>query len=262
MTVDRRERAAVHARAFRALHVPAAPLVLFNVWDAASAMVVASQGAKALATSSAAVGVAHGFGDGEGLPLWLAAQNVERISARHDLPLTVDIESGYGLSPRNVTDTVMLILGAGACGFNIEDQVIGKKSLFSIEEQASRIAAARDGAQAAGVEAFINARTDVFLQNPAAEHGRLVDDVVARGRAYREAGADGLFVPGLTSIDLIGRLCRELPIPINVMILPNLPERAELARAGVARISYGFAPMQGMMRALTTAAREALQSQQ
>lgn len=259
MTVNRRERAATHARLFRALHVPGAPLVLFNVWDAASAMVVASQGARALATSSAAVGVAHGYGDGEGLPLWLVAQNVERISARHDLPLTVDIESGYGALPRNVTDSVMLILGAGACGFNIEDQVIGKKRLFPVNEQAERIAAARDGAQAVGVDAFINARTDVFLQNPAADHGKLVDDAIARGRAYREAGADGLFVPGLTSSTLITLLCRELAIPINVMIVPNLPERAELARAGVARISYGFAPMQGMIRSLTAAAKEALQ---
>ena len=153
----------------------------------------------------------------------------------------------------------MLILGAGACGFNIEDQVIGKKSLFPIAEQAGRIAAARDGARAAGVEAFINARTDVFLQNAAADHDKLVDDAIARGRAYHEAGADGLFVPGLTSLELIALLCRELPIPINVMILPNLPERAQLAEAGVARISYGFAPMQGMMRALKAAAKEALQ---
>jgi 2-methylisocitrate lyase-like PEP mutase family enzyme len=152
---------------------------------------------------------------------------------------------------------VLLMIEAGACGINLEDQIIGEKTLYSPAEQGPRIAAARDAARLLGVQAFINARTDVFLKAKAVDHAALLDDALARGRAYADAGADGLFVPGLVDRDLIRRVCSESKLPVNVMIMPGLPSAKELAGLGVARISYGYASMQQIMLALKSAAAAA-----
>ncbi len=247
------------AHAFAALHVPGKPLVLFNVWDAGSAKAMAGAGAKALATGSWSVAAANGFGDGEKIPLDLVMGNFQRIVQSTALPVSVDIESGYGKTPDEVGRTVARTLEAGAVGCNLEDSFPENGKLRDAAEQVARIRAARKAAEAAGIPYFINARTDVFFQKPAAEHdAAMVEVALQRARLYAEAGASGLFVPGLVGSELIKRLAAASPLPVNVMVATGTPGLAELARAQVARVSHGPGPYLTAMRTLTEAARSAL----
>lgn len=247
------------ARAFAALHVPGKPIVLFNVWDPGSAKAVAQAGAKALATGSWSVAAAHGFADGEKLPLDLALDNFRRIAESTALPVSMDIESGYGKTPEEVGRTVARTLEAGAVGCNLEDSVPADGTLRSQDEQVQRIRAARQAAEAAGIPYFINARTDVFFQGPAKPHdAALLETALARAKAYAEAGASGLFVPGLVDKELIERLCGASPLPVNVMMSKDMPGLAVLAEMGVSRVSHGPGPYLSAMRALTEAAKVAL----
>lgn len=247
------------ARRFHALHVAGAPLVLFNAWDAGSARAVADAGASAIATGSWSVAAANGFADGERLPRSLAMDNLCRIVAAVTLPVTVDLESGYGDAPEAVAATVAAALEAGAVGCNLEDSFPGDGALRDTAEQVARLAAARSAADAAGIALHINARTDVFFQRPAEAHDMaMVDDALQRARAYADAGASGLFVPGVVAEPLIARLAAESPLPVNIMTLPGVPDRKRLAELGVARISHGPGPYLGAMRWLTEATRAAM----
>src|ERR1700723_482931 len=190
------------AHRFRKLHVAGEPLVLFNIWDPGSAKAVAKGGAKALATSSWAVSEACGYSDGEHTPLNLAIDNLRRITDATDLPVTVDLESGYGDTPDKVGETVAFAIKAGAIGCNIEDSFPENGSLREIAHQVERLRHARKAADRTDVSFFVNARTDVFLSQK--RHGAtLLASALERARAYAEAGADGLFVPGLNDLGLI-----------------------------------------------------------
>lgn len=251
--------ATTKAKTFRALHVRGDPLVLFNVWDVGTARIAAAAGARAIATASWAVAAAHGYEDGEALALETALQNLTRIVGAIDLPVTVDLESGYGRSPAQVAETVARALGVGAVGFNLEDQIIGEAGLFDVAAQGERIRAARKAADAAGVAAFVNARTDVFLKagSEVSAH-TLLNQAIERARAYHDAGADGFFAPGLVDAAAIRRLCEASPLPVNIMALPQAPDRTALAELGVARISYGPGPYQAAMARFTELAEAAL----
>lgn len=238
------------AKAFAALHRPGAPIVLFNAWDAGSAATIAGAGARAIATGSWSVAAANGFADGEALPLALAIANLERIVAAVDLPVTVDLEGGYG----EPAATAGAAMAAGAIGCNFEDQRVGADGLYPIDTQAERIHAIREGAAKAGLSFFINARTDLFLKAPPQEHEGLVDAALDRARAYGEAGADGFFVPGLVDERLIATVCSKSPLPVNVMMMPSAPPARRLAEIGVARISHGPGPYRLVMQALASAA--------
>jgi 2-methylisocitrate lyase-like PEP mutase family enzyme len=247
------------AETFRNLHAPGDPLVLFNAWDAGSARAIAAGGAKAIATGSWSVAAAHGYQDGQNLPLDLAIANLERIVAAVDLPVTIDLEAGYGAAPAAVAESVRRAIKAGAIGFNLEDQVIDGDALYSIDEQVARIRAARAAAEQLAIPAFINARTDVFLKADPSKHDvALLDAALTRAAGYAGAGASGLFVPGLVASDLIGKLCAASPLPVNVMVLPALAPPAQLAKLGVARISHGPGPYRLAMQFLEKSAREAL----
>jgi 2-methylisocitrate lyase-like PEP mutase family enzyme len=244
------------AIAFRALHVKGDPIILFNIWDAGSAKAVAKQGAKALATGSASVAMAFGFADGEKMPLDLACENFARIVAATDLPVTMDLEGGYGVDAATVSASVTAGLKAGAIGLNFEDQIVGGEGMHAMDAQAVRIAAARKAADDFGVPAFVNARTDVFLKaKPETHSDAMLDEAIARAAAYADAGADGFFAPGLKDEAMIERLCREVALPINIMALPGTPPNEKLAALGVARISYGPVPYRQMMAALGEAAQ-------
>lgn len=237
---------------FAALHVPGAPLVLVNVWDAGSARAVAAAGAKAIATGSASVAAANGYSDAEALPLDLALGNARRIVGAVDLPVSIDFEGGYAVDPGAVASNVALLAATGAIGCNFEDQVIGGSGMHAAQTQAARIAAIR---AATGPDFFINARTDIFLQAPAETHDAAkVDHAIARAHAYAAAGASGFFVPGLADLDLLARVCRESPLPVNFMAFPGAPDAAAVAAAGVARISHGPFPFRAAMRAVEAAA--------
>ncbi|HET6434594.1 MAG TPA: isocitrate lyase/phosphoenolpyruvate mutase family protein, partial [Xanthomonadaceae bacterium] len=227
---------------------------------AGSARAVAEAGAAAIATGSWSVAAAHGVEDGEHLPLAVALDNLRRIvAAVGELPVTVDLESGYGDAPAAVAATVSAALEAGAIGCNLEDSFPADGSLRAVADQAARLAAARAAADAAGVTCFINARTDVFFQKPASAHDpAMVDAALERARAYADAGASGLFVPGVVAEPLIARLAEASPLPLNVMATPASPGRARLAELGVARISHGPGPYRGAMAWLRDAARAAM----
>jgi methylisocitrate lyase len=247
------------ARLFHSLHAKGQPLVLCNAWDAGSARVVADTGAAAIATGSWSVAGANGFEDGERMPFPLALDNLRRIVGAVAQPVTIDLESGYGEAPDEVAATVAAALRAGAVGCNLEDSFPANGRLRDTAGQVERLAAARAAANEARVAMFINARTDVFFQKPAAAHDMaMVEDALQRARAYADAGASGLFVPGVVAEPLIARLAEASPLPLNVMVMPGVPGRARLAEQGVARISHGPRPRRGAMQWLAEAARAAM----
>ena len=236
------------ARRLHALHHGPQPLLLFNVWDAGSAKTIAACGAEALATSSWAVAAAHGLDDGERLPLDATLEVIARIATVSDLPLTVDLERGY----RDPAATVERAIDAGAVGCNLEDGL--ESGLRATSEQAALIAQARATADAADLPFFINARTDQFLQQPAATHDtQMVEQVLERAQAYAAAGANGLFVPGLVQPALIEALVARSPLPVNIMVMAGCPPLAELARLGAARVSHGPGPYLAAMEAVSAA---------
>jgi len=202
---------------FRDLHVPGNPLVLVNAWDAASACLVEAAGAAAIGTTSAGVAWSLGRPDGDALELAAAVAAVERIVAAVAVPVTADIEKGYG----DVAETVRRIRAAGAAGVNIEDGSTARPD---------RIAAAR----AAAPDLFLNARIDTFLAGVGG-----LDETIERATAYLAAGADGIFVPGVTDPETVAALVQRIAAPINVMAGPGAPTIAELAKLGVARVSLG-----------------------
>jgi 2-methylisocitrate lyase-like PEP mutase family enzyme len=246
------------AARFRALHVPGRPVVIFNAWDPGSAKAVADAGAAAIATGSWSVAKANGFADGEKIPLDLAIDNLTRIVAATTLPVSADIESGYGKDPESVARTIERTIKAGAVGCNLEDSFPDTGKLRPLEEQVLRIKAARAAANA-GPGYFINARTDVFFQKPPEKHDdAMIEEALERGRAYAAAGADGLFAPGLIDEGLIAKLAAASALPLNVMVGDGTPNLSRLANARVARVSHGPGPYIAAMQALEKAARAAM----
>ena len=241
---------------FARLHVAGEPLVLFNVWDAGTTQAVAKAGARAIATGSASVAMANGFGDGQELPMEFALANARRIVDAVDLPVTVDFEGAYSDDPAEGARNIARLAETGAVGCNFEDQLIGGEGLHPIAVQAERIAAAR---AAVGSDFFINVRTDLFLKARQETHDEaMLDEAIARVRANAEAGASGYFVPMLGNLDYLRRLCAESPIPVNFMTYPGCPSNAEVAATGVARISHGPFPHMALMARFEEMAREAL----
>lgn len=249
------------AKAFAKLHVKGDPLILFNIWDAGSAVAVAESGAKAIATGSWSVAAADGFTDGENLSLDAAIANVERITASVDLPVTIDFEGGYTADNSQLTTNIQRVIDAGAVGINFEDQIVGGEGLYTIAEQANRIETIRETAEKAGVSLFINARTDIFLKNLAAYGETHVAEAIERASAYANAGADGFFAPGLRKIEFIKQVADASPIPLNILLMADTPANSELAEAGVSRISYGPGPYKQMIEFLKDAARKVYASQ-
>lgn len=230
---------------FRALHVPGDPLVLFNIWDAGSARVVAEAGANAIATGSYGVAESLGLSDGETVPLGLVLANLERIVSVTDLPVSIDVEAGYGDSAEEVAASIARARDAGAAGINMEDRLPGEDALVPVAGQAERVHAA------ASTGVFVNARCDVFRGRDAAADGKpLVADTLERARAYADAGAGGLFVPFLADADCIAAICEGSPLPVNVLWSPPCGDRAALAAMGVARISHGHQPWAAAMAML------------
>jgi 2-methylisocitrate lyase-like PEP mutase family enzyme len=227
---------------FRALHVPGDPLVLFNIWDAGSAKAVAGAGAKAIATGSYAVAETNGFKDGETLPLEVALENLRRILSVTELPVTIDMEAGYGHDPEEVAQSVERARETGAAGVNLEDRLPGMTDLMAVDEAARRVAAA------ASTGIHVNARTDVYLgRKPEDYTPAMIDAVVERAQAFADAGAGSLFVPFLGDHPTIADICERSPLPVNVLWAPGRGTPPELAALGVARISFGHGPWAAAM---------------
>ncbi|MFH8656055.1 isocitrate lyase/phosphoenolpyruvate mutase family protein [Streptomyces afghaniensis] len=244
------------ALAFRALHIPGTPLVLPNAWDAVSARLVEDAGAAAVATTSAGLVWALGAPDGERVDRATALAAVARIAEAVTVPVTADIESGYAEDAEGLADTVRAVLAAGVVGVNIEDALYGAGAggpLRDAGEQAERIFAVREAADAAGVPLFVNARTDTFLSGAGG-----VDLTLERAAAFRAAGADGIFVPGAVDPGTVKELVNGVDGPLNVMAGPGAPMVAELAALGVARVSVGSGVAQAAHALVRRAARELL----
>jgi 2-methylisocitrate lyase-like PEP mutase family enzyme len=241
---------------FAKLHVAGDPLVLFNAWDPGSAAAVAKSGAKAIATGSASIAMANGFGDGEEVPIELAIANAERIVKSVDLPVTVDFEGGYASDADGLTANGRRLAATGAIGCNFEDQVVGTGRLYDISDQVARIAALKVGV---GNAFFINTRTDLFLKAPSKAHDEaLADQAIERGKAYAAAGANGYFIPGLADLSMVERIVQAVGVPVNAMHLPGGPSRRDWAGAGIARVSHGPFPFMAMQAWLEGEARAAL----
>ena len=246
------------AELFKSLHVKGSPLILFNIWDAGSARVIEQAGAKAIATGSWSVAAANGFDDGEKVPIELVFANLERIVKSVALPVTLDFEGGYATDVTQLKENIKKLIAAGGIGLNFEDRIVDGSGLHSINDQSTRIEAVREAAETAGIPLFINARTDVFLQTYPAENDEAqLQQALERAQAYANAGASGLFAPGLRDPNLIKKLCDDSPLPVNIMVLPDTPPTNTMAALGVARISYGASPYRQMIATLKEAGEKA-----
>ncbi|MFE9259038.1 isocitrate lyase/phosphoenolpyruvate mutase family protein [Streptomyces sp. NPDC006879] len=240
------------AHAFRALHVPGQPLALANAWDVATARIAEESGAPAVATTSAGVAWSLGAPDGDVLEREQALELVGRIVAAVRTPVSADVEGGFGTDADTVAETVTKVIAAGAVGINIED---GDRSPA---EFAQRLSAARAAADSSGVPLFINVRTDVYLRGLTEPAARL-EETFARARAYLEAGADGIFVPGTSDLLTIAELVKGIDAPVNILVGPGSPSVAELASVGVARVSLGSAVAEHAYSMARHAAKELLE---
>lgn len=255
MVTDRQRARAAALRTLQADGV----LVLPNAWDAASAALIAAGGARAIATTSAGVSWSLGRPDGQNLTRAEMVDAVARIAAAVDLPVSADVEGGYGPGEDDVVQTVAGVIGAGAVGINLEDSRAPGGPLFAADDQVSRLRAAREAAAAAGLpELVINARTDVYLFGVGPEAGRF-DDVVARARSYADAGADSLFVPGLLDLDTLAALTSRADLPVNAMAGPGAPSVDDLRAAGVRRVTVGQAVAQAAYSLARRAAVEVIE---
>jgi len=215
------------ARVFHSLHGEGL-LILPNVWDAGSARVIEEAGAKAIATSSAAVAWAHGYPDGQAIPADVLIATIHEIVRVVSVPVSADIEAGFARDVDETAAFVSRVVDAGAVGINIED---GSDPPDQLCAKIARVRRASDAL-------WINARVDVYLRK-LAEGEAAYDETISRARRYTEAGASSIFVPGATGETLIGRLVRNVGLPLNVLAWPGLPDAAKLSALGVRRLSAG-----------------------
>jgi 2-methylisocitrate lyase-like PEP mutase family enzyme len=244
------------ADALRALHSATKPLLLPNVWDAASARIVEAAGFPAIATSSAGMAFAHGFADGEKIPAERMLAAIAVIAEAVKVPVTADAEAGYGKTPESAAQTARNVIQAGAVGMNFEDATGDQRQpLADLGLQVERIRAIREAAEKLRVPLVLNARTDVYLLQ-VGDPAKRYDETLRRTSAFREAGADCIFVPGLGDAQTIGRLVADLRCPVNILAGPGSPSVEELTSLGVKRISLGSGPMRSTLGHLRRLAEE------
>lgn len=249
-TSELRRKAEVLGR----LHTEGPMLVLPNAWDAGSARIFIEAGFQALATTSAGIAFSLGLPDGERISRDEMLAAVARITRRIDVPITADMEAGYGLTPQAVAETARHVIDAGAVGMNLEDRLEGKH-LIDFSLAVERVGAARAAADAAGVPLVLNARTDAFEAAELRPEQRL-EEAVRRGNAFRKAGANSVFVPFVGDRDTIEQLVQLIRAPLNVLGTPNAPTLRELAALGVRRVTFGSAPMRATLGLVRRMARE------
>lgn len=235
------------ATQFDALHRSGVTLALPNAWDAASACVFESVGFMAIGTSSAGIAFSRGYPDGARIPLAEMKEAVRRIVAVVNVPVTVDIEAGFGTTSKEVLNTVSEMLDVGAVGINLEDAPrAGFNELRDCDEQANLIESIRAMANKVGINLYINARTDVYWLKFGKPETRL-NATIARLCAYRKAGATGVFVPGLTDSETISAIVNAVDCPLNILAAPGCTDIAGLTQLGVARLSLGSGPVRAIM---------------
>jgi len=243
------------AERLRALHKGPAILVLPNAWDAATARIFEAEGFPAIATTSAGVAAALGYPDGGIVPTREMIEAVARIVRAVQVPVSADIEHAYGATPDQVADVVLRIIATGAVGVNVEDCVPGSFDLEPLPLQTDKITKIAKAAAKSGVRVVINARTDVFLREMGPAETRLAV-AIDRGKAFLAAGADCVFVPGVSDRDKIGALVQGIGGPVNILAGAGTPSIPELEALGVARVSVGSGPMRASLALVRDIARE------
>ncbi len=248
------------AEQFRKLHHGPQMLVLANAWDVVSARILEECGHPAIATSSAAVAFSRGYPDGQRIPRDEMLGVVARIARAVRVPVTADLEAGYGTTVKDMAETVKAAIDAGAIGMNLED-VTGddESSLVHTALQAEKIRAIHATAKSLGVPFVLNARTDIYLM-PIGEEATRLERTVERLRAYRDARADCVFAPGVSNRDTIAKLVKAVAAPLNILMTPQCPSLAELEKMGVARVSAGSAVMRSALRVVRRIGKEMLES--
>ena len=239
---------------FSALHVRGTPFVLPNAWDAASARIYEQAGFAAIATSSAAMAWSLGYADGEAVDLDALFAAIAGVVRAVKVPVSADLEAGFGTGVASVVTSFERALAAGVVGANFEDYDNAAHDVVPIAIQVERLRAIRARADALGTPFFINGRTDVLL-HALGEPKTRVDRCIERLQAYAAAGADGVFAPGTSDLETIARIASAVDAPLNVLANPTMPPRTQLAQAGVARISIGSAPMRRTLYVLRDLAR-------
>lgn len=240
------------------LHHEQEPLVLINAWDAASAVVVEQLGFPAVATTSAGLANALGYADGQHAPWPEVVAAIKRVVQSVRVPVTADIESGFAGTAGQLRQSMMQVIEAGVVGINLEDLQPGSRQgeLFAVEDQVQNIHAVRKCAEEPGIRLVINARTDAYWQKGAAPETAM-KNTLERGRAYLDAGADCIFIPGLRNPEQIRTLVDAWKAPINILAGPGVPSIPELGKLGVKRVSFGSGPMRAAMGLLRKIAAEA-----
>ena len=250
------EQQRTKAEVFRALHGGPRTLLLPNVWDVASARVIQQAGLPALATTSAGVAFSVGYPDGEKIQRDEMLQMVARIASAVTVPVTADVEAGYGPKPEDAALTAEGVIEAGAVGMNLEDGTENPDHpLADLSLQLEKIAALREKAKRLGVPLVLNARTDVYLLSVGAAESRY-DETVRRLSAFRGAGADCVFAPGVKDAATIARLVSDLRCPLNILAGPGSSSVSELEQLGVARVSLGSGPMRAALGLIRRMAEE------
>jgi 2-methylisocitrate lyase-like PEP mutase family enzyme len=251
---------ALKAEQLRKLHRGPRMLVLPNAWDVASARIVEDLGFPAIATTSAGIAATLGYPDGQKISRDEMLSVVARIAKAVHLPVTADVEAGYGVTPEDMTQMVKAVVAAGVVGINLED-VTGSNegSLVDFALQVEKIRAIRKATESLGVPLVLNARTDVYLM-PIGPAGTRFQRTVERLRAYRDAGADCLFAPGLKDADTIAKLVRALNGPLNILVTSGAPTLRELEKMGVARVSTGSGVMRATLGLTRRIAKEMMEA--
>jgi 2-methylisocitrate lyase-like PEP mutase family enzyme len=243
------------ANALRALH-RGKILVLPNAWDVVSARIIEKAGFSAIATTSAGIAFSLGYPDGQEISREEMLLAITRIAAAVKVPVTADVEAGYGDRPEDAAQTAKRVIAAGAVGMNLEDTTsVPRRTLADLSLQLERIAAVQGAGRAMGVPIVLNARTDVYLLEVGAAENRY-GEALRRLAGFREAGADCLFVPGLRDPETIRRLVAELQYPVNILAVPGSPSIPELEKLGVARVSLGSGTMRAALGVLAKITQE------
>ncbi len=243
------------ARAFRNLHFSKSLLILPNIWDPLGASLLEDLGYPAIATASASIAYSHGVPDGENVKFIDLLVLMKKISDSVSIPVTADIESGYSNTEEEVRENIKQVIETGVVGINIEDYDLKNKKLFPIDVHCKRLAIVRQTADALGIPLFINARTDIYVKGTQwVSPEEKWEETCNRGKAYLEAGADGIYPITMNKQEDIARLVSALSCPVNILAIPGIPDLKTLKEIGVARLSLGPGFLKVAIRAMKQAA--------
>ncbi|WP_368296960.1 isocitrate lyase/phosphoenolpyruvate mutase family protein [Cytobacillus firmus] len=249
------------ANTFHRLHQQSSTFVLPNAWDVISAKMFEECGFKAIGTTSAGIAASLGYLDGQSIPLNKMVETIENIAKSVNVPVSADIEAGYGVTVEEILETVKAVAAAGAIGINLEDGTGDpNRPIFDISSQVEKIAAIKELSESSNMRLFINARTDLFWLNAGDSSTRL-REAVMRAKAFQDAGADCIFIPGLTDRKDIKKIREEVPCPINLLIDPEMPSISELSEIGIERLSCGSVPFRATLTYLRTISEEIVNRQ-